>query len=152
MSVTVVSIKCPECGASQPVEESRNICFCSYCGAKILIVNENEHVYRRYDEYHHIDEAGIRRAEADKEIRLKEIERAEKNDKTKRIIALSWLGFCLILIIATVVLYIVDFDIGIVLLVYVCLPVLIGGSIVVTKIVKKIGGNEEKPKEKRRKR
>jgi len=34
MSVELISVKCPECGASLDIEEGRRQMFCSYCGAK----------------------------------------------------------------------------------------------------------------------
>ena len=46
--------------------------FCTYCGTKIIIHNENEHIYR------HIDEAGIKQAETDRMIMLKKMELLEK--------------------------------------------------------------------------
>ena len=83
MAVTIISIKCPECGASLNIENNRTRAFCSYCGAKIIINNENEYTYR------HIDEAGIKQAETEQIIRLKQMELAEKerisSEKTKRL-------------------------------------------------------------------
>lgn len=72
MSVNFTSVKCPECGASLPIEEGRTQVFCSYCGTKVIITNENEYIYR------HIDEAEIKQAETDRLIKLKQIEIAEK--------------------------------------------------------------------------
>lgn len=72
MGVTFTSVKCPECGASLPIEEGRTQVFCSYCGTRVLVTNENEHIYR------HIDEAGIKQAETDRLVKLKQMEIAEK--------------------------------------------------------------------------
>ena len=55
MAIKMISVKCPDCGASLDVEEGRRQCFCSYCGAKVMINNENEYIYRT------IDEADIKR-------------------------------------------------------------------------------------------
>lgn len=83
MSIELKSVKCPDCGASLPIEEGRTQIFCSYCGSKIIITNENEHIYR------HVDDAEVKRAEADNQIRLKELELEEKendrNRKSKRV-------------------------------------------------------------------
>lgn len=85
MSVRFTSVKCPECGASLPIEEGRTQVFCSYCGTKVLVTNENEHIYR------HIDEASVKRAETDQVVRLKELEfqervlAQERIDESKRI-------------------------------------------------------------------
>ena len=57
-----------------------------YCGAKLVLDNENEHIYR------HIDEAEIKRAETEQLIKLKELEISEKireeNKKTIKIMAI----------------------------------------------------------------
>lgn len=79
MSVNFTSVKCPECGASLPIEEGRTQVFCSYCGTKVIITNENERIYR------HIDEAGVKRAETDQIVRLRELELQEKVLEQERI-------------------------------------------------------------------
>ncbi len=63
-----ISLKCPECSASLSVKEGRDQLFCQYCGAKIVLQNENERIYRR------IDEADVKRSETERLIRLKELE------------------------------------------------------------------------------
>lgn len=68
MAIRFVSIKCPECGASLDVEEGRQQIFCSYCGTKVMVQNDNEYIYR------HIDEASIKQAEADKIVQLRKLE------------------------------------------------------------------------------
>lgn len=82
MAIKFIAIKCPECGAELSVEEGREQAFCTYCGAKVMMTNENEHIYR------HIDEAQIKRAEADIKqaetegmIRLRELEMEERKRK-----------------------------------------------------------------------
>ena len=72
MGIILVSVKCPNCGASLDIDSSREQAFCSYCGTKILLHNENEYVYR------HIDDAGIKQAETDQIVQLKKMEIAEK--------------------------------------------------------------------------
>lgn len=44
------------CDENITSEEGRNYCFCQYCGSKIVLVNENEHVYV----YERVDEAEIK--------------------------------------------------------------------------------------------
>lgn len=68
MAINLVSIKCPDCGAALDVEEGRKQLFCSYCGAKVLVDNENEHIIR------HVDEAEIKKAESNQVIQLKRAE------------------------------------------------------------------------------
>lgn len=72
MGIQFVSVKCPECGAALNIEEGREQIFCSYCGTKILVHNDNEHIYR------HIDEAGIKQAETERIVKMKQMELAEK--------------------------------------------------------------------------
>ncbi len=76
MAVELISVKCPECGATLNLEEDREQAFCSYCGARILLRNDNEYTYR------HINEAEIKQAETDRMVRLKELELAEKSRPT----------------------------------------------------------------------
>lgn len=68
MAVKLITVKCPQCGADLDIEEDRQQAFCSYCGAKVLIHNENEHIYR------YVDEADIKHAENEK----KKLELLEK--------------------------------------------------------------------------
>ena len=72
MSVQFIAVKCPECGATLNIEANREQAFCTYCGAKVLMHNENEYVYR------HIDEASVKQAESDMIIQLKQMEFAER--------------------------------------------------------------------------
>jgi|LAHS01.1.fsa_nt_gb DNA-directed RNA polymerase subunit RPC12/RpoP len=79
MSIKIVSVKCPECGAKLDIEEGRKQIFCSYCGAKLLIDNENEYIYRTIDEAGIKQaEAGMKQTEAEHDIRLKQLEIIEK--------------------------------------------------------------------------
>lgn len=75
MGIKLITVKCPECGASLDIEEGRKQLFCSYCGSKILIQNDNEYIV------HNINEADVRQAEADKIIRLRELELEERENK-----------------------------------------------------------------------
>lgn len=72
MSVKLIAVKCPECGANLQIEEGREQVFCSYCGTKIIITNDNEYIYR------HIDEAEIKQAETERIVELKKLEMEEK--------------------------------------------------------------------------
>lgn len=75
----MISLKCPECGAVLSAEEDRNQMFCSYCGAKIIITNENEHIYRHIDEGQIKEaEAQIKKAEVEQSIQLKKLDIIER--------------------------------------------------------------------------
>ncbi len=78
MAINVVQIRCPACGADLSVDSTREFSFCSYCGSKVILNNDNEHVYRT------IDEAGIKQAETDRIIRLREMELEEKEAAKSR--------------------------------------------------------------------
>lgn len=78
MAVQLIAVKCPACGADISVESTREFSFCTYCGTKILMNNENEHIYRN------IDEARIKEAETDRMIRLRELELEEKENARGR--------------------------------------------------------------------
>lgn len=85
MAIGIYTIKCPECGASLDVEEGRKNLFCSYCGSKVMINNENEHIYR------HIDEARIKEAEIEREIKLKQMEIESEDTFSKKKLVKIWL-------------------------------------------------------------
>lgn len=78
MSISFIKLECPACGASLSVEEGRKQVFCSYCGTKILVNDENEYVFR------HVDEADLKRAESERIIKLKELELEEKRIAERR--------------------------------------------------------------------
>ena len=80
MAIQLISVKCPDCGATLNIEEGRKEVFCTYCGAKVLINNENEYIHR------YIDEAAVKRAETEHIIQMKQMEledqkRAEEQEK-----------------------------------------------------------------------
>ena len=74
MAYKLISVKCPDCGQTLSIEENRTQAFCTYCGAKVLISNENEYVFRQ------VDEAGIQKAETERLIKLKELELQEQRE------------------------------------------------------------------------
>lgn len=61
-------LKCPTCGGNIEIEENRNSCFCSYCGAKTYV---NDETYKaeitKNINYHktYTDEAKIRKIESE---------------------------------------------------------------------------------------
>ena len=62
----IISLKCPECGASIQVEDDRDKCFCTYCGTQLYLDDGakrevHEHIYRE------VDEARIKEAELELE-------------------------------------------------------------------------------------
>ena len=90
MSIKLISVKCPDCGARLDIEEGRKMAFCSYCGAKILIKDENEYTFR------HIDETGIKKAEIDSKIRMRQLEieasNSRQSNKIRQLLTYIWIG------------------------------------------------------------
>lgn len=76
-TIKFITAKCPECGSSLQVEENRDMAFCSYCGAKVIIHNENEYITRN------IDEAEIRKAEVEAKRADTEAKRVETENYIK---------------------------------------------------------------------
>lgn len=80
MAMKVISVKCPECGASLPIEEGRTQMFYSYCGSNIIITNENEYIYR------YIDEAEVKKAETENTIKMRKLKMEEENHEFQKMI------------------------------------------------------------------
>lgn len=78
MAIKLFTVKCPECGAMLDIEEGRKQIFCSYCGSKVIVQNDNEYIV------YNIDEAEVRQAETDKLLKLKELEIEEKENERQR--------------------------------------------------------------------
>lgn len=105
MAITTVSKKCPECGASLNIEKQREVSFCSYCGAKIIIHNKNDMAYRNInDSGADISPPETIRAEKMKllELAKEQLAAAEKAKKIKEIkIIASWFlglfAFCFLM-------------------------------------------------------
>ena len=77
-----VKLTCQNCGANLDVKD--NIAFCSYCGAKLVIDDENRTTTHNYNyNYTHTkrDEARIRENERKEKVRLQELENEEREKK-----------------------------------------------------------------------
>lgn len=88
---TLINLSCPQCNATLSVEEDRDMLFCSYCGHKILLNDENKHTI------HYIDDAAIKRAETERMIQLKELEMEEKKRANKKVAVIIWLVITIVL-------------------------------------------------------
>ena len=82
--IKMVTLECPKCGASLNADD-REVFFCGHCGAKIMLHNENEHVYHIIKEstntYRYIDETEIAKIEAEKQVKIKQMETDERKKK-----------------------------------------------------------------------
>lgn len=97
MAIKMVSVRCPDCGASLDVEEGRTQLFCSYCGAKVIIQNDNEYIYRT------IDDAEVKQAETQRMVMLKQLEMEEKAKQDKKGYIRIWLGATAILFLLGII-------------------------------------------------
>lgn len=74
--ITPIQLKCPNCRANLEVDSRLRQCFCTHCGTKIILHNENEFISR------HIDEAKL--AEQENERLRIELEQKRYEDKLER--------------------------------------------------------------------
>lgn len=81
--IKLIKLQCPSCGATLDIDSSLKMCFCQYCGTKILIHNENEKVIRK------IDETKIRQAELDHDLELHRMDMMKDNAEMQRDIAIA---------------------------------------------------------------
>ena len=98
--VSLIKLVCPNCGANLEVDEKLSQCFCQYCGVKILLHNENEHVTRIVNEADLAWQENERRRlefEQQKYEDKKEKERTS-GSKAKRIILSILLGYASIMV------------------------------------------------------
>ena len=91
MEMRIVDLKCPECNAPLQVNIELEQATCNYCGNCFPIEDESKFTYRK------IDEAEIRRAETERDIRIKEIEADERGERRRSpllfIVVLVVIGF-----------------------------------------------------------
>ena len=70
--ITKLELTCPRCGAELDAEAGTEVLFCSHCGARILLVDENTYTIRT------VDEAKVRQAETDHAVKMERMEMAKK--------------------------------------------------------------------------
>ena len=72
------TVKCPGCGADLTVKDgNRDFMFCEYCGTKVRLDD--------YQETHrYVNEAEVKKVEADREIELRKMELEEEKRKALR--------------------------------------------------------------------
>lgn len=106
MSTKLLAVKCPECGSTLDVEEGRKQLFCSFCGSKVIITNDNEYIIRK------VDEARIVEAESKERIRRLELEleaaRRAQHEPLRKILTCLWIAS--IILIAGICLYLAFFS------------------------------------------
>lgn len=90
-------LKCPSCGAALTIQDdNREFAFCEYCGAKFSL--DDLRITHRI-----VDEARIKETEANKEIKLKQLELEnlsfQQSNKTNTFAVIVWIAISLFLII-----------------------------------------------------
>ena len=132
MALKMNSIKCPDCGASLPIEEGRTQIFCSYCGGKVIVTDENEIKLT----YKRIDEAEIKKAEAYKSVKLKQLDLAKTSIFGRILLTIVWIIFSAILLYISIEMMTSDHD-GLtgILLLEVALLIIFGGGYLLFKII-----------------
>ena len=66
--INLIKLQCPNCNANLEIKEDAKFCFCTYCGTKIMLSNENEHIYRI------VDEARMKEAELNYDLERRRIQ------------------------------------------------------------------------------
>ena len=90
MAISFISTKCPNCGAELEIEQGRDMAFCTYCGGKVILHNENEYTINKTTRT--IDETEIARAQADRDVRIREMELREQASRSAQKMKLLYLG------------------------------------------------------------
>lgn len=102
MAVKIIALKCPQCGADLEIAQGKEVIYCTYCGTKIIVDNENEHVYR------HIDDADIERAKTERMVQIRQLSIDEQNKQQKTKLVLYWAISCAILIVIGIIGFSID--------------------------------------------
>lgn len=84
--ITMVNLKCPNCGGELQVESDREFCFCQYCGTKILLSDENKKTINinKNVTYTTVNEADKLRAENER-LKFEAEQSSKKETKEKQI-------------------------------------------------------------------
>ena len=110
----LIAVKCPQCGADLQIDKAQRICFCEYCGCRILIddvAERSEQAENHNSADRPIDETRIREAELqneserrrEEERRAKELVKEQKRSrrrKRRRIILLVFLALIVYAVIS----------------------------------------------------
>ena len=86
----IVSLKCPQCGASLDNEKSS---FCSYCGARLYLDDGSKNININYKNE---DVAKIREIEVNKELELNKRQEESRNGKKFVIGSILFIAFFVI--------------------------------------------------------
>ena len=105
MSVKLVEVTCPKCGAKLEIAEDRKECYCTYCGTKLIIDDGSYTVTHVY-----VNKARLKEIEHKENLLHINREREKEDRNTKLIIALS-LSIAMLVIFLTYAILHTDFNI-----------------------------------------
>lgn len=97
------TVKCPGCGADLTVKDgNRDFMFCEYCGTKVRLDD--------YQETHrYVNEAEVKKVEADREIELRKMEIEEQKRKESDAFAKKYLKITpFLILICFIIMYLCD--------------------------------------------
>ena len=98
---SMMDLKCPRCGADLSVEKDRDMLFCQYCGAKIILTDENTYTINKNitinQTIHHVDDAKIARAETERMVQMHQMEMDKKKSSNKTTIIILKIVFSIFL-------------------------------------------------------
>nr|WP_297770699.1 hypothetical protein [uncultured Butyrivibrio sp.] len=87
----MIPFVCPQCSANLEAEEGKNFIFCSYCGTKILLHDENTTTH--YEIHREINDAEILRVAAEERLENKRI----KSANLKVLSPIIYISLCVLL-------------------------------------------------------
>ena len=97
----VKEMKCSNCGATISVQEGKAVQFCQFCGNQVII-DDGSTKTTNYN-HRYIDEAEIRRIEAEKERREREDAHRQKAEEERRAtnkkLLIGWIASMVFLLI-----------------------------------------------------
>lgn len=102
MSTKMIPLICPRCGANIEIAEGTKVCYCTYCGTKMVLDDDSQTININYNyNYTKNDIARVKEAE----YKFKESERAHQekeitsNNDFKTIVACLIFGGIMILLL-----------------------------------------------------
>ena len=102
----VVQLKCPSCGNALEVEDGLETFFCQYCGHRIVLAEQSEHVVKA--------KVDIERMKHEERMRQMELDAEEKKrkeeDRFGRLFLKGAIGFFIFLILVSIIMSLLGVD------------------------------------------
>ena len=101
----IINLKCSGCGAVLS-DENEGVMFCKFCGLKLKIDNDNEHIHKK------IDVADVKRAETEQLVKLKQLEMKEKEIEHQKALLRIKIKSSIILVVIGIIMMVLGFACG----------------------------------------